>query len=83
MGPVFDSEFGMLYIMLLLLLLVGYSCILLLELTFHHGINGSIQDLDHPFLAQAIQGRPLELHPAVAGSTFFAPCNFNKDLVGR
>jgi hypothetical protein len=82
MGPVFNSEFGMLYIIFLLLLLVAYSCILMYGLTFH-ATNGSIQDLDHPFLAQAIQGRPLEVQSVVAGSILVIPRNFNKDLIGR
>jgi len=80
MGPVFNSEFGMLYIIFLLLLLAGYSCILMYELTFH-AINWSIQDLDHPFLAQAIQGRPLELQSVVAASILVIPPNFNNRQV--
>jgi hypothetical protein len=36
----------------------------------------SIQDLDHPFLAQAIQGRPFELHSVAAGYIFVIPRGF-------
>ena len=36
----------------------------------------SIQDLDHPFLAEAIQGRPFELHSVVAGFIFVIPRDF-------
>lgn len=36
----------------------------------------SIQDLDHPFLAEAIQGTPFELQSVVAGSILVIPRDF-------